>query len=809
MQGFTMPFLWVSDNRYNAIGKEIEKIKESGSETFCVESRTYEDFCGEGWWQLMDFIIQKAAELGMKVWLLDDKHFPSGSANGAVERNPRLRAKFIKATHTDICGPVHNGKLLLWATGEREGTILSVALLRRRGKEKYDYVADLTQDVRGDFLYFSTKAGEYRICVLETATGYDVRYPCVDKCNPESVRLMIDEVYAPHYERYQNTCFAGFFSDEPGFFNGDSKGYFNRFSWYGGELGALGFSYPWNDCLSERLAGDVKEFSVGKFAALWNDIGRETAPIRISYMNAITRMYAENYSGQLSDWCHARGLQYASHILEDMGAHARTRESAGHYFRSQKNADYAGIDVVLHQIKPYCNRHRHLAPVADGYVDPKFFNNTLAKLASSCARLCPEKKGALCEIFGAYGWAEGSEEMLWLVNHMLVRGINRFIPHAFSPVFPLADCPPHFYANGKNPMFGAYCDVIGYINRVCILFENGESVISTAVLYHAESEWSGKNFLPCDDVIETLLSHQIDCDIVPQDLLPNGDELTINGHRYTVLCVPYCEYFSNSLRLKLQAIGRGVRVVIVGGTVEGFECVSLNQLPSLFNSDFAIVDANGNRNVRARKVIKGNAVYYFVHNEGRATATVGIRVPPPFVGVKELDFLNEKEERVALKSGIATIAIGGGQARIFELMKDIAAERKRTTASCKTVFKRCELCDVFDGVKEIVPNDWTNILQEETEFSGVVRIFLEPDLRGARGAQIEFSGESLTLKVRDKTYRRIASPAFIEWEGEFEREEVMLEIATTLTEKTKDKFSKFSVLRPIGIRSMRKIYYEE
>ena len=804
-----MPFLWVSDNRYDAIGKEIEKIKESGSETFCVESRTHEDFCGESWWQLMDFIIQKADDLGMMVWLLDDKHFPSGSANGAVERNPRLRARFVKAAHTDICGPVQKGKLLLWAAGERKGTLLAVALLRRRGEGKYDYVADLTQDVCGDFLYFSVRAGEYRVCVIEEATGYDVRYPCVDKCNPESVRLMIDEVYAPHYERYKNTCFEGFFSDEPGFFNGDDKGYFNRFSWYGGELGALGFSYPWNDCILERLATEVKGFSAGKLASLWNDVGKDTSPIRIAYMDAITHMYADNFSGQLSAWCHERGLQYASHILEDMGAHARTRESAGHYFRSQKNADYAGIDVVLHQIKPYYNRHRHLAPVADGYVDPKFFNNTTAKLASSCARLYPEKRGALCEIFGAYGWAESSEEMLWLVNHMLVRGINRFIPHAFSPVFPLADCPPHFYANGHNPMFGAYCDVIGYINKVCNLFEGGESEISTAVLYHAESEWSGKKFLPCDDVIEKLLSHQIDCDIVPQDRIPYGESLQINGHKYDILCVPYCEYLSDSLRSKLQAIRRGTRVVVAGGTIEGFECVSLNKLPSLFDSASAIVETNGNRNVRARKVVKGNAVYYFVHNEGRVAATVGISVPPPFNGVKEIDFLNGTEERFAAHGGITTVTLGGGQARIFALTKDSAKERKRTTASCEIVLQRCELCDAFDGVKEIVPNDWRNILRWETEFSGVVRIFAELDLRGARGVRIEFSGESLTLKVRDKSYRRIASPAVIEWESEFDREEILLEIATTLTEKAKDKFSKFSVLHPIGMRSIRKIYYEE
>lgn len=50
----------------------------------------------------------------------------------------------------------------------------------------------------------------------------------------------------------------------------------------------------------------------------------------------------------------------------------------------------------------------------------------------------------MCEIFGAYGWGEGVSLMKWLTDHMLVRGINEFVPHAFSPAFPDEDCPPHF-----------------------------------------------------------------------------------------------------------------------------------------------------------------------------------------------------------------------------------------------------------------------------------------------------------------------------------------------------------------------------
>lgn len=58
----------------------------------------------------------------------------------------------------------------------------------------------------------------------------------------------------------------------------------------------------------------------------------------------------------------------------------------------------------------------------------------------------------MAEVFGAFGWHEGLREMKWIADHFLVRGVNWFVPHAFSmAAFPDWDCPPHFYAHGQNP----------------------------------------------------------------------------------------------------------------------------------------------------------------------------------------------------------------------------------------------------------------------------------------------------------------------------------------------------------------------
>ena len=102
---YILPFLWLTGSSKEAIKEEILAIKKSGCLSFCAESRPHPDFCGEKWWDDFGFILKTAKELGMNVWLLDDKIYPTGHANDGVKRNPRLRKKLIKCELVDVLGP--------------------------------------------------------------------------------------------------------------------------------------------------------------------------------------------------------------------------------------------------------------------------------------------------------------------------------------------------------------------------------------------------------------------------------------------------------------------------------------------------------------------------------------------------------------------------------------------------------------------------------------------------------------------------------------------------------------------------------
>ena len=79
---YMAPFLWLHGEDEAMYLREIHHIYESGIRSVCLESRTHEDFCRDGWWKDVRRILDECKTLGMKVWILDDKHFPSGYANG-------------------------------------------------------------------------------------------------------------------------------------------------------------------------------------------------------------------------------------------------------------------------------------------------------------------------------------------------------------------------------------------------------------------------------------------------------------------------------------------------------------------------------------------------------------------------------------------------------------------------------------------------------------------------------------------------------------------------------------------------------
>ena len=550
-----LPFLWLHGEPKERVYEEILAIRNSGARQFCAESRPYEGFCGEQWWEDFGFILESARALGMRVWLLDDRHFPTGYANGYLEAPERahLRKKLIRERQTEVLGPMKRAKIYaegwLKAAGE---TILRVLAYRHEGRgERLDYrsAVDLTDRLRDGMVEWDIPEGVWRVCVL-IGTHYngkpqDRKNYYIDMLDPASCQAMLEAIYEPHYahfKEYFGNTFAGFFSDEPGFLN--------RVGSYRNTTGIMFESYPWRADLPRLIAqsaGMTEEELLLVLPALWEDLGEITAAVRMHYMEVITKLYRENFGYLLGDWCRAHGVQYIGHVIEDNGAHMRMGYGAGHFFRALDGQDMAGIDVVLFQDIPGITEGIHRASLTDGgAADPAFFRYTMPKLAASHAHIQPLKRGrAMCEIFGAFGWACGLPYMKGLADVMLASGINHFVPHAFSPKEEDPDCPPHFYNGGKNVQYPLFGNLMGYMERCAHLLRGGLHCADVALFYNAEGEWTGGRNREFSELCRELTTQLIDFDILPYDVLGEAEvregALWVNGERYGALIISESE----------------------------------------------------------------------------------------------------------------------------------------------------------------------------------------------------------------------------------------------------------------------------
>ena len=110
---YILPFLWQHGETEEVLRDYMRAIHECGIGAVCVEARPHPDFAGSGWWHDMDIILDEARKRSMKVWILDDAHFPTGYANGKLdEKDDSLCKQYIACNYTDVYGPVPEASLL-------------------------------------------------------------------------------------------------------------------------------------------------------------------------------------------------------------------------------------------------------------------------------------------------------------------------------------------------------------------------------------------------------------------------------------------------------------------------------------------------------------------------------------------------------------------------------------------------------------------------------------------------------------------------------------------------------------------------
>ena len=579
-QDYILPFFWQHGETEEKLREYMKIIQESNISAVCVESRPHPEFCGERWWKDMEIILEEARERDMRVWILDDSHFPTGFANGAVEKAPlELRRQSVYPYSKGV-----NGKKQIKIDLNKAGKSIKMPLLSRimnnaDAKECHfeddEVLAVMITDAdnklreaafkqNGSKIWIDVPEGSKKVHVTYLSRNFGIHRKYMNMLDRESCRILLDAVYEPHYEHFKNdfgTTIAGFFSDEPEIGNGY---YFSNEIKLGNQV-----DQPWSRELERKLKEHLGENYRSRLVLLWdNEADAEDREfVRYTYMDQVTRLVQENFSEQIGKWCEAHNVEYIGHMIEDNNQHSRTGASLGHYFRGLSGQHMAGIDDIGGQVIPH-----HEDDPATGIAkflvkrDGEFYHYMLGRMGASLAAIDPKKKGrCMCEIFGNYGWEEGPRLEKQLADHFMVRGVNRFVPHAFSPKeYPDKDCPPHFYANGNNPQYRAFGYVMKYMTRICELISDGRAVTDTAILYPGEMEWMGEAMLG-QKPARVLEEHQIPFHFLPCDVFVEKEKyhtkyeegLWVNENCYHTIFIPESKNITADLEKAISRMKEG------------------------------------------------------------------------------------------------------------------------------------------------------------------------------------------------------------------------------------------------------------
>lgn len=831
---YVIPSYWLhgKDSRTEDILKKLREIYDDGARSVCIESRPHPSFAQKEWWEDMDLIMAEAHKCGMDVWLMDDIHYPSGRAGGAMKLHPELRAWNVAENHLDVIGPVKDGAVLL-NSFTSDDVLLGVYAYRRL-EQNEDMLTgepiDLSDRVKDGFVYVDLPRGVYRIFMI-FKTRKAIFDEFVDVMNMDSVRLMIDAVYQPHYERYRQyvgNTFKGFFSDEPRYKN-RAIGTLKQFtSYYNLNIGTAGMALPYSDEALEMINAELdSEYSVKYFPALWYRIEGKTEDVRNAFMNTVSRLYSKCFSSQLGDWCREHGLEYIGHVVEDMDNHARVGNGTAHFFRAMHGQDMSGMDIVLHQVLPGFAHYDNRTHGGVQYADSAFYHYVLAQMCASAAHTDEKKKNrAFAEIYGAYGWAAGLPLMKWIADFVTVRGINRYLIMAYNDTFPDSDCPPHFGAGGQDPQHACLKKLFDYVNKTAHLLSEGTHIANAAILYHAEAEWMNpdgymKMSVPARELYDAHICYDILCtDTLIESARVEDGRICVGDECFDVLVVPYARLLPSSA---VNALGRlfesGADICFVGGVPEGCDtfgsAVGLSELVGYLRERGAydITVSDGNELLRHYHLKRGATDIFFFFNESVSDIlSADVLLPCKTDDVVSISVMenkirriNAEQQRISLRLEpyeSVIIAVGGGisiecdceelqQIRTDDLEYDLYVADCEAMTKFRLLERTAELFNVT-GIDRL-PN-----------FSGRLRYDTRISLEESGDYVLELGevGETAELTVNGVDCgARICKPYRFELDGVMKNGEndISITVSNTLVHKMRDTLSASLLISASGL----------
>ncbi len=344
-----------------------------------------------------------------------------------------------------------------------------------------------------------------------------------------------------------------FFTDEPQFGSAEH--------WSGGNPRCVAM-LQWCDQLPAAFREKKGYDLAAVLPALFHPAGPLTGKYRYDFYDVQSDLVAENFFGQIEDWCRSHGLASSGHMLleESLLFHVMF---SGSMIKNWSRMDLPGVDLLgASPYKTMGGWEQGRLPV------PEDFS---CKLASSIAHLTG-KRGVFTESFA-------------LADKVPLRRILGVAAWQFSG--GITHMSTYSIQQGLSP--ADYAQFSDFVGRMAVMTRRGRHVADVAVLVPEASVWA--SFTPPDlgryggyfdrnpeplaidrvfrDTCHALSSHQRDFDCLSEQLLQqatiqNG-RLLLAGEEFRILVLPEMRMISPQSLQKLRAfLAAGGSAVFVG-----------------------------------------------------------------------------------------------------------------------------------------------------------------------------------------------------------------------------------------------------
>ncbi len=538
-------------------------------------------------WRKMAIAVDVACEMGLRVWLYDEKGYPSGGAGGlTVDANPDYEAVGLVMLTREIAPGEsvtqelprgHECFMHAAAFPCKDGKITDFSFVHAVYGKTTDPITlenDSDQSALACFfvkkrLYEGTHA-QHNVCEAR-------RY--IDVTNPDAVREFIRNTYEPYYTYTKHHLAEGdgkieaIFTDEPSL-----MGCYINFGLYPqhthDEYDDTLPLYPvvsFGRDVENQFSARYSYSLAPNLVYLFLGETERAKQVRYDYYRLLSDLYEQSYFAQLSNWCAAHGLPFSGHILlEDDIRHHVIFE--GNYFALLRHMHIPGIDM-LHSIPTRVYQDaftpKLVSSIAHAYGRPHVMSEVSAhaqggKVSPMQMYASMSLQSALgVDIFTSYYSEQQAEPALYKqINEALGRADQlmrgRHIAHVML-YYPIETFQMHH--KGSDAPYGTYCA------------EENVCADGLRSLFYG------------------LLDRQIDfdftdCDLLERCTVQGGLLQTPQGYHYSTLILPPMELTNRATAILHKLADQGL--TILSPQSDMFPAISSHTLATIANNEAAL-----------------------------------------------------------------------------------------------------------------------------------------------------------------------------------------------------------------------------